>query len=216
MKIFRVHYSRMAIGVTIALVGGLSIGVGNTLAQGRPGQGSPPSGPSQPGKPSPGGKPSDGPQIQPVRPQPGKPPAGKPPDRPQTGPGRPQPGNPSPGKPPSIQPVRPPQTPPGKPGYRPPPPRPRPPYQWHPGDADRLRRHYHRGFIYINPARRPVFVIGGYIPFGDRQYFTPVPVDLLRYLPPVPPGYAIGYFYGYCVVYDPVTFTIINFIDLLH
>ena len=39
--------------------------------------------------------------------------------------------------------------------------------------------------------------------------------DLLGYLPPVPPGYAIGYFYGYCVVYDPVTFTILNFVDLL-
>jgi hypothetical protein len=79
-----------------------------------------------------------------------------------------------------------------------------------------LRRHYRRRFSYINRGRRPVFVIGGYIPFGDRGYFSPVPPDLIAYLPPVPPGYTIGYFDGYCVVYDPVSFAILNFIDLLN
>jgi hypothetical protein len=94
-----------------------------------------------------GGKPGDRPTIQPV-PQPGRPIVKPTPPRPQ----------------------------PGKPGYRPPRPpngRPpdvqlRPPYQWRPNDRDRMRRYYRRNFGYINRSRRPVFVIGGYIPFGDR------------------------------------------------
>ena len=79
-----------------------------------------------------------------------------------------------------------------------------------------MRRYYRRDFGYINRSRRPVFVVGGYIPYGDRGYFTPVPPPLLGYLPPPPPGYVIGYFDGYTVVYDPVTFTILNFVDLLN
>jgi hypothetical protein len=78
-----------------------------------------------------------------------------------------------------------------------------------------MQRYYRRNFGYIYRSRRPVFVIGGYIPFGDRGYFTPVPPHLLGYLPPPPPGYVIGYFDGYCVVYDPVTFTILSLVDLL-
>jgi hypothetical protein len=78
-----------------------------------------------------------------------------------------------------------------------------------------MRRYYRRNFGYINRGRRPVFVIGGYIPFGDRGYFRPVPPHLLGYLPPPPPGYVIGYFDGYCVVYDPISFTILSFVDLL-
>jgi len=78
-----------------------------------------------------------------------------------------------------------------------------------------MRRYYRRNFGYINRGRRPIFVIGGYIPFGDRGYFTPIPPHLLTYLPPPPPGYVIGYFDGYAVVYDPVTYTILSFADLL-
>ncbi len=38
---------------------------------------------------------------------------------------------------------------------------------------------------------------------------------MLGYLPPPPPGYRIGYYGGYCVVYNPVTFVILSFVDLL-
>jgi hypothetical protein len=142
---------------------------------------------------------------------------GKPSDRPTSQPGRP--GRPSkPGKPsgqPTIQPVPGPRPNPSRPGYRPPSVRPLPPYQWRPDDRDRMRRYYRRNFGYINRGRRPIFVIGGYIPFGDRGYFTPVPPHLLGYLPPPPPGYAIGYFDGYMVVYDPISFRILSFVDLL-
>ena len=197
-----------------------------------PGNGQPPS--TQPVRPSPGnpspGRPSPGnpskpnnPGTRPPRPSPGNP-GGGPPPRPNPGkptPGKPNPGRPNPGKPTPGKPTPGRPTPgrpnPGRPGTgRPPNGRPRPPYNFRPGDSDRLRRHYRRRFSYINRSRRPVFVIGGYIPFGDRGYFSPIPSDLLGYLPPVPPGYVVGYFDGYCVVYDPVTFAILNFVDLLN
>ncbi len=78
-----------------------------------------------------------------------------------------------------------------------------------------MQRYYRRNFGYINRGRRPIFTIGGFIPFGDRGYFRPVPPPLLGYLPPPPPGYVIGYFDGYAVVYDPVSFAILSVEDLL-
>jgi hypothetical protein len=45
--------------------------------------------------------------------------------------------------------------------------------------------------------------------FGIRK------LTLLGYLPPPPPGYAIGYFDGYMVVYDPASFQILSWVDLL-
>jgi hypothetical protein len=91
---------------------------------------------------------------------------------------------------------------------------PRPPCQW----PERSGPHaalLSPEFWLHQPLAPAVFVIGGSIPFGDRGYFTPVPPHLLGYLPAPPPGYVIGYFDGYCVVYDPVTFTILSFVDLL-
>ena len=35
------------------------------------------------------------------------------------------------------------------------------------------------------------------------------------YLPPPPPGYMMGYFDGYVVVYDPVTYFVADVVDLL-
>jgi hypothetical protein len=166
----------------------------------------PPSAPSQSGGPGrPGNRPS-------------RPPSGKP--------GGPPPGRPTGGRPgrPTIQPVPGPRpTPaPGRPGYRPPRPGPGrppggppPPYAWRPGDRDRMRRYYGRNFGYINRGRRPIFTIGGFIPFGDRGYFRPVPPGLYGYLPPPPPGYVMGYFDGYVVIYDPVSYSVLNVMDLL-
>lgn len=45
-------------------------------------------------------------------------------------------------------------------------------------------------------------------------YVQPIPVDLLEYLPPVPPGYEIGYYDGYGLVYHSSTLRILSAIDL--
>jgi len=68
---------------------------------------------------------------------------------------------------------------------------------------------------YINRARRSVFRVGGYFPVGDIGYLTTVPPSVYRTLPPPPPGYQMGYFDGYVIVYDPVTYFIANLVDLL-
>jgi hypothetical protein len=222
MKTFRSFIS-LKPAATLALAAGFFVFMGGVEARPLPQVSTQPVNPPQtrpaprpsPGKPA---QPSPGKPQQPSRP-PSKP--GKPGDRPSIQP-VPGPGKPQPGKP-INRPVRPtplpgPRPQPGKPGYRPPsrPPGYRPPpYNWRPGDYDRMRRYYRRNFGYINRGRRPVFIIGGYIPFGDRGYFTPIPPGLLTYLPPPPPGYVIGYFDGYAVVYDPITFEIISFADLL-
>lgn len=118
--------------------------------------------------------------------------------RPSRPPGRPAPPRPAPARP------------------VPPPMRPGPPYNFRPGDRDRMRRYYRRNLGYVNRSRRPHFIVGGYVPPGYRGYFRPVPPHLLGYLPPPPPGYMMGYFDGYCVVYHPTTFAIVGYVDLLN
>jgi hypothetical protein len=107
---------------------------------------------------------------------------------------------------------------PNRPG-RPPqwgrPPASRPPYSWRPGDQAWLRNRYRNRLGYINRTRRPVFVVGGYFPYADIGYLSPLPADVYGYLPPPPPGYQMGYWDGYVVVYDPITYFIANVIDLL-
>jgi hypothetical protein len=154
---------------------------------GRPSTGRPGNG-QQPGKPG-------------VRPNPGggnnRPQPGRPPSRPS--PGRPQPGRPGAGRPPQW----------GRPPAN------RPSYTFRPNDRSYLHRYYSRRLLSINRARRAHFVIGGYFPYGDIQYLSPLPPDVYGYLPPPPPGYQMGYYDGYVVVYDPVSYFIANLVDLL-
>ncbi len=168
-----------------------------------------------------------------IQPYPNPPKPGPTPRPPGQNPGQRPPGtNPgsNPGaRPPSRPPSRPtgdvtiqPYPYPPKPGPRPPrpptwgrPPQYRPPYQWRPGDWDYLHRYYYRNLGYINRSRRPVWIVGGFIPWTDFGYLTPLPPNLYGYLPPPPPGYQVAYYQGYVVVYDPRTGFIVNVVDLL-
>ncbi|MEO6815298.1 MAG: hypothetical protein ABI177_01245 [Edaphobacter sp.] len=164
----------------------------------------------QPGRPNPGGgnqKPQPS-RPQPSRPQPSRPNPGRPnPSRPN--PSRPNPGRPNPGRPSQGRPSqgRPPQW-----GHRP---SRRPSYSFRPNDRSYLRRYYLNRFAAINRANRPRFVIGGFFPYGYIPNLSPLPPDVYGYLPPPPPGYSMGYYDGYVVVYDPLTYFIANVIDLL-
>ena len=107
---------------------------------------------------------------------------------------------------------------PGGPG-RPPqwgrPPQNRPSYRFRPNDRGILLRFFGARLAYINRARRPQFLVGSYIPYGDLQYLTPLSPSLYSTLPPPPPGYQAAYFDGYVVVYDPFTGFIADVVDLL-
>jgi hypothetical protein len=46
-------------------------------------------------------------------------------------------------------------------------------------------------------------------------YLSPVPSWMRDLLPPVPPQYAMGYYDGYVVVYDPMIYWIADVVDLL-
>lgn len=88
-------------------------------------------------------------------------------------------------------------------------------YSFRSNDRSRLHSYYMSRFGAINRANRPVFRVGGYFPYADIEYISPLPPELYGTLPPPPPGYEIGYYDGYVVVYDPVTYFIVSVIDLL-
>ncbi len=186
----------------------------------------------RPGGQNPGNRPSPGNanRPQPSRPNPGQGnnrPGGQPAVRPQ--PSRPNPSRPNPGGQPGVKP--PPRPNPNQrptahkppshrpPAHRPPqwgrPPQNRPSYTFRPNNRDYLRRYYQHRLALINRGRRPVFTVGGYFPYGDIGYITALPQAVYGQLPPPPPGYRMGYFDGYVVVYDPLTYFIVNVIDLL-
>jgi hypothetical protein len=67
----------------------------------------------------------------------------------------------------------------------------------------------------IDRANRPRIVVGGYYPYEYIDYLQPVPPDVYGYVPPPPPGYQMGYYDDYVMVYDPVTYFVLSVIDLL-
>src|SRR5262245_54516117 len=86
-------------------------------------------------------------------------------------------------------------------------------YHFRHEDGARLREHY-REIDRVHIHRRVRFVAGERLPGDWRRRLRPVPEVVIRELPPPPPGYAFGYFDGYCVVYDPSTGYIADVIDL--
>lgn len=90
-----------------------------------------------------------------------------------------------------------------------------PHYEFRDQDRSRLQRYYQRNLTHVDRGHRPRFVPGAYIAAPYRGYITPAPRRVVGYLPPPPRGYAVGYYQGYTVVYDPATFLILNVVDLL-
>ncbi|MCB5185856.1 hypothetical protein LG201_11645 [Methylobacillus gramineus] len=88
-------------------------------------------------------------------------------------------------------------------------------YHFRDDDRYRLRHQYDRSLRMVNRDHRPYFQAGYAVLPAYRPYITPVPVQVLHRLPPPPPGYVIGYYQGYNVVYDPVSFVVLTTIDLL-
>jgi len=91
--------------------------------------------------------------------------------------------------------------------------RPRPAYGWG-NNGWRLHQYFFGNGPRTYPARRRAFFAGEYFPLVYLPYLKPMPSQVLEYLPPVPPGYEVGYFDGYGLVYDPNTLIIISVIDL--
>ncbi|NKF20741.1 hypothetical protein [Solimonas marina] len=61
----------------------------------------------------------------------------------------------------------------------------------------------------------PAFYRGHTIPASYRREIRPVPTQYRAYVPAVPRGYAVGYYQGYTVVYDPATYLIASVVNLL-
>ncbi len=153
-----------------------------------------------------------------------------------TGPSQGAPGRPSPAwrpappqhggpwvKPghPGFGPVHPPQTGhPGVPSPRPPSHHPqhhgpgRPGYVWGGGNGWRLHQFFLGDMRGMNRRHRQDFYPGTYLPRIYLGSIQPIPPDLMVYLPPVPPGYSVGYYDGYCLLYDPYTLRIVSVVDL--
>lgn len=90
-----------------------------------------------------------------------------------------------------------------------------PSYRFRSDDRARLQRYYHGPMRTVRADRRPYFSVGHAVPVVYRPHIAVLPVHVRRHLPPPPRGYQVGYYQGYSVVYDPVTFTILSVLDLL-
>lgn len=88
-------------------------------------------------------------------------------------------------------------------------------YQFRSNDRTTLHTYYQTRLGSIDRSNRPVFTVGAYFPYAYIGDISPLPPDIYGELPPPPDGYEMGYYDGYIVVYDPVTFYIAEVIDLL-
>jgi hypothetical protein len=77
-----------------------------------------------------------------------------------------------------------------------------------------LRRNY-RGPSSLPPGLRKKYYRTGTLPAGWQKKMRPLPVAVVRELPPPPPNCDRGYIDGYAVVYDRKTRVILDTIDLI-
>jgi uncharacterized protein involved in copper resistance len=82
------------------------------------------------------------------------------------------------------------------------------------GDAKTKLRSSYKNITTVNRSTRVTIVRQQVMPVEIRTQIEPVPVDVVSYLGPPPAGFVFGFVNGYCVVYDPNTFFVIEVIDL--
>ena len=82
------------------------------------------------------------------------------------------------------------------------------------GDEKAKLRSSYKGIDRVNRGQRLTIVQQQVLPVEVRTRIEPVPVESVGYLPPAPEGFAFGFVDGYCVVYDPSTFFVIEVLDL--
>ena len=86
-------------------------------------------------------------------------------------------------------------------------------YHFKGDEKSKLRASYH-DINRVDRSHRVTVVREQVMPVEIRTRIEPVPVDVVSYLPPAPEGYVFGFVDGYCVVYDPNTFLVVDVIDL--
>lgn len=91
-----------------------------------------------------------------------------------------------------------------------------PAYNFGTREQQQLRQAYDRGNYRreVNARNRPRLTRGGYLPRGWQGRMHPIPPEYVTVIPAPPPGYLLGYFDGYAVVYDPNTGLILQFINV--
>jgi hypothetical protein len=87
-------------------------------------------------------------------------------------------------------------------------------YQFRRQDAPKLHQHFESQLARVDRNHRPHVVAGGSLPGSWQTYIVPVPTEVISYLPPVPEGYQLGFYYGYIIVYDPYSGLVLDVIDL--
>jgi hypothetical protein len=90
----------------------------------------------------------------------------------------------------------------------------RPTYVWGGGNGWRLRHFFLGDAPRMQRWHRNRLFTGAYFPAIYLENIQPVPPSLMEYLPPIPMGYEVGYYDGYCLIYDPGTLRIVSVIDL--
>lgn len=91
---------------------------------------------------------------------------------------------------------------------------PLPGFLWGGGNGWRLHQFFLGSRPLVRPIHRHHLYVGGFFPFTYLPEMQLIAYDLMEYLPPVPAGYAMGYYDGYGLVYDPQTLQIVSLIDL--
>ena len=81
-------------------------------------------------------------------------------------------------------------------------------------DAKTKLRSSYKNITSVNRTTRVTVVREQVLPVEVRTRIEPVPVDVVSYLGPAPDGFMYGFVDGYCVVYDPNTFFVVDVIDL--